>query len=92
MVQEESLLRLHVMGLLGLSGWKMLQPGGMRFPVPEEFIYDLGFLALQQQRVATWLSPSPSSMTCTCAARKCLASPWTMSDILRAAVTTKGPW
>ena len=62
MVQEESRLRLHVMGLLGLSGWKMLQPGGMRLPVPEEFIYDLGFLALQQQRVATWLSPSPSSM------------------------------
>ncbi|CAE7204167.1 unnamed protein product [Symbiodinium sp. CCMP2592] len=33
-----------------LNGWKKLQPGGMRLPVPEEFIYDLGFLALQQQR------------------------------------------
>ena len=33
-----------------LSGWKKLQPGGMRLPVPEEFVYDLGLLALHQQR------------------------------------------
>ncbi|CAE7187344.1 unnamed protein product [Symbiodinium necroappetens] len=33
-----------------LSGWKKIQPGGMRLPVPEEFIFDLGLLALHQQR------------------------------------------
>ena len=33
-----------------LSGWKKLQPGGMRLPVPEEFVFDLGLLALQQHR------------------------------------------
>lgn len=36
---------------LALAGWRKQSPGAMRLPVPEEFIFDLGTLALEQGRV-----------------------------------------
>ncbi|CAK9066651.1 Uncharacterized protein SCF082_LOCUS33888 [Durusdinium trenchii] len=34
-----------------LKGWRKRRPGNMRLPVPEEFVYDLATLALDQNRV-----------------------------------------
>ena len=34
-----------------LSGWRKQQPGSMRVPVPEEFVFDLGQFALDNNRV-----------------------------------------
>ena len=34
-----------------LAGWRKLDPGHMRVPVPEEFLWDLRFLAVEQQRL-----------------------------------------
>eukprot|EP00438_Fugacium_kawagutii_P016242 Skav225368 [mRNA] locus=scaffold476:95907:101244:- [translate_table: standard] len=39
-----------VMSKKGLAGWKREAPGGMRLPVPEEFIWDAATLALEQNR------------------------------------------
>ena len=33
-----------------LSGWRRQEPGGMRVPVPEEFVFDCGLLALEEER------------------------------------------
>ena len=34
-----------------LAGWRKLAPGGMRLPVPEEFIFDFAHLALDENHV-----------------------------------------
>ncbi|CAE7214061.1 unnamed protein product [Symbiodinium sp. CCMP2456] len=34
-----------------LAGWRKLSPGGMRLPVPEEFVYDFAYLALDEQQL-----------------------------------------
>eukprot|EP00438_Fugacium_kawagutii_P020835 Skav200772 [mRNA] locus=scaffold2001:422297:423250:+ [translate_table: standard] len=34
-----------------LKGWRKRRPGSMRLPVPEEFIYDLATLAIEQGRI-----------------------------------------
>eukprot|EP00438_Fugacium_kawagutii_P008464 Skav230206 [mRNA] locus=scaffold2443:266117:270539:+ [translate_table: standard] len=39
-----------VMSKKGLAGWKKEAPGGMRLPVPEEFLWDAATLALEQDR------------------------------------------
>ena len=34
-----------------LKGWRKRRPGGMRLPVPEEFVFDIATLALEDNRV-----------------------------------------
>lgn len=46
-VQKDSFL---VSAKLALAGWRKTNPGQMRIPVPEEFVFDLCFLALEQNR------------------------------------------
>lgn len=36
---------------LSLGGWRKTEPGSMRVPVPEEFLFDLGVFALEQNRL-----------------------------------------
>eukprot|EP00438_Fugacium_kawagutii_P020949 Skav211840 [mRNA] locus=scaffold305:781368:784860:+ [translate_table: standard] len=40
-----------VMSKLSLSGWRKQEPGSMRVPVPEEFIFDVATLAMEKGRL-----------------------------------------
>eukprot|EP00438_Fugacium_kawagutii_P030492 Skav202355 [mRNA] locus=scaffold53:135298:136512:- [translate_table: standard] len=40
-----------VVSKLSLSGWRKQEPGSMRVPVPEEFVFDVGTLAIERKRL-----------------------------------------